>query len=117
MGRLLVGLVCVVVSACATGRTFPPSPPRKASLGLSFATAKLPNGLRVVLVRDPNASEIQVTMRYRVGAADDPVGQEGIAHLVEHLMFQQQMGAQTLFATLEGVASSFNAFTSYDATT
>jgi zinc protease len=77
----------------------------------------MPNGLRVVFVADPYASEVQVTMRYQVGAVDDPPGQEGIAHLVEHLMFQQVLGAQSLFAKLEDSATSFNAMTTLEATT
>lgn len=56
-------------------------------------------------------------MRYRVGSVDDPPAQAGVAHLVEHLMFQQVLGTQSLFARLEGIATSFNASTSFDATT
>ncbi len=77
----------------------------------------LGNGMRVVLVRDPRASDVQVTMRYRVGGANDPVGKEGMAHLVEHLMFEQVLGNQTIFARLEERAASFNAYTSWEATT
>lgn len=83
---------------------------------MAIKTATLGNGLRVVLVQDPHASEVQVTMRYRVGAADDNE-HPGISHLVEHLMFQQTLGAQTLMAHLEDNATYFNAVTSHDATT
>lgn len=86
-------------------------------MALKISTSTLPNGLRVVLVLDPSASDVQVTMRYDVGASDDPPGQAGMAHLVEHLMFQQVLGGQSLFAKLEGIASYFNAATSRDATT
>jgi len=75
------------------------------------------NGLRVVLVHDPTATEVEVTMRYAVGGVDEPAGQAGIAHLVEHLMFQQVLGSQTLFAHLEAGASEFNGATTPDATT
>ena len=109
-------LVVLVLAACATSLT-PPSPPRKTNLGLRMIPATLPNGLRAVLVADPNAAEVQVTMRYRVGASDDPPGQEGMAHLVEHLMFQQVLGAQSLFAKLQDTTTSFNGFTTFDATT
>jgi zinc protease len=77
----------------------------------------LRNGLRVVVVHDPRASQVQVTMRYRVGAVDDPAGREGMAHFVEHLMFQQVQGSQTLFARLENNATYFNGETSLDTTT
>lgn len=86
-------------------------------MALAISSLTLANGLRVVAVRDPRASEIQVTMRYAVGAVDDPPQQAGIAHLVEHLMFQQVVGAQSIFAKLEATAREFNATTSFDATT
>ncbi|HWU88207.1 MAG TPA: insulinase family protein [Kofleriaceae bacterium] len=76
----------------------------------------LENSLRVVVVRDPTATEVQVTIRYHVGAIDD--GEHpGMAHLVEHLMFQQQLDGQPLFTHLEDTATYFNAATTFDATT
>src|SRR5580704_10181620 len=90
--RRSFGLACIaVVAGCATVGSMqePPPVPRRTTVGLSFVAVTANNGLRVLLVNDPNASQIQVTMRYRVGAVDDPPGLEGIAHLVEHLMFQQ----------------------------
>ncbi len=86
-------------------------------MGLTISGLELKNGLRVVLVQDARATEVQVTMRYQVGANDDPAGQEGVAHLVEHLMYQQVLGGQSLFAKLESFATFFNGTTSPDATT
>ena len=86
-------------------------------MGLSISGLQLTNGLRVVLVQDPRAREIQVTMRYQVGTIDDPPGQAGVAHLVEHLMFQQILGGKTLFSKLEDDATFFTGLTSLDATT
>jgi zinc protease len=86
-------------------------------MGLAISGLTLANGLRVVLVRDPQAAELQVTMRYRVGGIDDPRDHRGMAHLVEHLMFQQVLGSQSLFAHLQAITSYFNAYTSLDATT
>jgi zinc protease len=111
---LVVGLA--VVASCALPKPQPPSPPRQTNLGLSIRNWKLPNGLRVVLVNDPHASEVQVTMRYGVGAGDD-LEHPGMAHLVEHLMFQQTLGGQSLFSQLQDNTSFFNGFTNYDATT
>jgi zinc protease len=48
---------------------------------------RLKNGLRVALAPDPSLDETSVTVHYDVGSADDPPGKEGLAHLVEHLMF------------------------------
>jgi len=106
----------VMVAACAYPKPPPPAPARHTELGLTIKTATLRNGLRIVVVEDPHANEVQVTMRYGIGAGDD-LENPGIAHLVEHLMFQQTLGAQTLFAQLEDNATFFNAFTTLDATT
>lgn len=103
--------------ACATMPPPPAAPVRRTNLDLTIGSTVLANGLRVVRVFDPRAREVHVTMRYAVGAADDPPGQEGIAHLVEHLMFQQVVGAQSIFAKLESTAREYNASTTYDATT
>jgi zinc protease len=108
--------VLVLIGACATVRP-PPAPVRQTNLGLKISKVELANGLRVVLVHDPRAIEVQVTMRYQVGSVDDPPGQEGVAHLVEHLMFEQILGAQSLFSRLEDIATYFNATTTFDATT
>src|SRR5437016_5070487 len=71
-----LGLVLVLASACTTielvPRPRPPAPPADdVSLGLTIATTTLRDGLRVVTVTDPTAHEVQVTMRYAVGAAND----------------------------------------------
>jgi len=113
------GLVVVLcLAGCATiGASPPTAPPRSTHLGLDLQRFELVNGLRVLLVHDPTASEVEVTMRYAVGGIDEPAGQAGIAHLVEHLMFQQVLGSQTVFSHLETGASEFNGATTYDATT
>jgi zinc protease len=106
-----------LIGACAMAVPPPPAPVRQTNLGLKISKVELANGLRVVVVHDPRSIEVQVTMRYQVGSVDDPRGQEGIAHLVEHLMFQQILGSQSLFARLEDIATHFNATTTFDATT
>jgi len=113
-----VWVVCaVLIGACAAARYPPPAPARHTKTALTISGFTLTNGLRVVLVRDVQAAEIQITMRYQVGAVDDPREHPGMAHLVEHLMFQQVLGSETLFAHLQNKATYFNAATSFDATT
>ncbi len=45
------------------------------------------NGLRLIVSNDPEARVVAVEIIVRVGAADDPPGQKGIAHLLEHLLW------------------------------
>ncbi len=57
-------------------------------LHLPFETATLPNGLRVVVQEDRSSPIIAVHMMYRVGSKDEPTGRTGLAHLLEHLLFE-----------------------------
>jgi predicted Zn-dependent peptidase len=58
-----------------------------AKVNLATEVHVLPNGLTVVLAPDPALPEVGVVVRYRSGAADDPNGLEGLAHITEHLYF------------------------------
>lgn len=121
--RALITVIALAAWCAACGPRPPPAPPRQTSLGLAIASfAHAPSGLRVVVVPDPRAAEVQVLMRYQVGAVDDPAGHAGMAHLVEHLMFQQRAAGAgaagaTLFARFEAAAAWFNAYTELDTTT
>ena len=52
------------------------------------STFRLSNGLEVVVIPDHRLPVVTHMVWYRVGAADDPRGRTGLAHLVEHLMFK-----------------------------
>lgn len=47
-----------------------------------------PSGLRVLFQSDRTQPIVSITMMIDHGSAEDPVGKEGIAHLVEHLWFR-----------------------------
>ncbi len=53
---------------------------------LSHFTLK--NGLEVVVIPDHRAPVVTHMIWYKVGAADEPEGQSGVAHFLEHLMFK-----------------------------
>lgn len=81
-------------------------------------TFTLVNGLQVVVVPNRRAPVVSHMVWYKVGAADEPAGQSGLAHLLEHLMFK---GTPTVpdGAFSQQVARNGgedNAFTSYDYT-
>ena len=48
----------------------------------------LPNGLKVVLSRDPSVPTATVAVYYGIGFRIEPRDRTGFAHLFEHLMFQ-----------------------------
>lgn len=56
---------------------------------LEIQRFELANGLRVLLVPDPSAPVIAYHTWFRVGSRHERVGKTGIAHLFEHLMFNE----------------------------
>jgi zinc protease len=67
--------------------------PRQALAFFPVLDQTLDNGLRVIALRVDKAPVVQVYLWYRVGAADEPDGKSGIAHMLEHMMFQ---GTETI---------------------
>lgn len=78
----------------------------------------LDNGLELVVIEDRRAPVVTNMIWYRVGAADEPPGQSGIAHYLEHLMFMatENMEQGEFSATVEALGGRDNAFTSWDYT-
>ena len=81
--------------------------------------AQLPNGVRLVIIPDRSTALVEVDVRYEVGSNEDPPGKSGLAHLVEHMMFQHRMlgpDKPATFNLLPQFAVGFNAYTTYDRT-
>jgi zinc protease len=57
--------------------------------GLTARMFRLGNGLKVILVRDPSAPVFAYQTWFAVGSRHEREGITGIAHLFEHLMFNQ----------------------------
>jgi predicted Zn-dependent peptidase len=78
----------------------------------------LPNGLRVVLSRDPRAPVVAVNLWYNVGSRNEREGRTGFAHLFEHMMFQGSANVPEMahFALIEKAGGSLNGSTWLDRT-
>lgn len=77
------------------------------------------NGLRFVVVPDASTKLVEVDVRYQVGSREDPVGKAGLAHLVEHMMFQLKPdgeGSPPLMHFVGQLSTFFNAYTNWDTT-
>lgn len=77
----MLGLLMRVAALAALA-----GPPGRPALEHTRYT--LANGLEVILRPVHSVPLIAVHVRYHVGAADDPPGRRGLAHIVEHLSFE-----------------------------
>lgn len=114
MSRLLaVAALATLVGACSSDT------PKFAFTSTERRGVIETNGLRFVIMPDTTTKLAEVDIRYDVGAREDPQGKAGIAHVVEHMMFQPRPdGPQTapLFQTIIDLATDFNAYTTWDQT-
>ncbi len=81
-------------------------------------TYTLDNGLQLVVVEDHRVPVVVHMVWYKIGAADEDLGHSGIAHFLEHLMFQ---GTKTVKAgefsnIVSAQGGNDNAFTTLDYT-
>jgi zinc protease len=99
-------------------RTDAPSFGRTESGGPEVSSFTLGNGLEVVVIPDRRVPVVTHMVWYRNGSADDPLGQSGIAHFLEHLMFKgtEKHPAGEFSKVVSGLGGQENAFTSYDYT-
>ncbi|HET6566078.1 MAG TPA: pitrilysin family protein, partial [Xanthomonadales bacterium] len=49
---------------------------------------ELANGLHLVLLEEHTFASVSVQMLYRIGGRNEPIGQSGIAHFLEHMAFR-----------------------------
>jgi zinc protease len=115
---LFLGALLMTMISSPHGLT----PGTAASSDFSFAPGAsqftLDNGMQVVVIPDRRAPVVTHMIWYKVGAADEPPGQSGIAHFLEHLMFKgtPNFPDDTYSQTISRLGGTENAFTSYDYT-
>ncbi|MCK6630096.1 MAG: insulinase family protein [Anaerolineae bacterium] len=89
-----------------------------ADYELPLTDYTLPNGLRVILAEDHSAPVVAVDIWYHVGAANDPEGRSGFAHMFEHMMFEGSANIANgeWDKLLESIGANHNAYTANDKT-
>jgi zinc protease len=91
---------------------------RTEGSGPEVSSFTLDNGLDVVVIPDRRVPVATHMVWYRNGSADDPLGQSGIAHFLEHLMFKgtERHPAGEFSQVVSALGGQENAFTSFDYT-
>jgi len=84
--------------------------------GLELSQYRLGNGLTVLLLVDDSSPVLSFHTWFRVGSRNDRPGKTGLAHLFEHLMFNQtkNLPAGVFDRTLEAAGGENNAATWVD---
>ncbi|HEY6174885.1 MAG TPA: pitrilysin family protein, partial [Kofleriaceae bacterium] len=111
--RVAMVAVAAALASCS------PTPPKIVFKHGEIRGRLEKNGLRFVVMPDPSTPLAEVDVRYEVGAREDPPGKAGLAHLVEHLMFQQRPdgpASKPMMQQLQQLALNVNAYTNWDAT-
>ncbi|WFE88991.1 pitrilysin family protein [Roseibium porphyridii] len=82
---MLLGTAAVLP---APGANANPSTVESMVIAPNLESFTLENGLQVVVIPDRRAPVVTHMIWYKVGSADEPEGQSGVAHFLEHLMFK-----------------------------
>ena len=79
---------------------------------------RLPNGVRVATERMPASKTVSLGIWIEAGSRHEAPGQEGMAHLLEHMAFKgtSRRDALTIAKELDTLGGLSNAFTSREAT-
>lgn len=98
---LLFSLVLAFLTACPSDDL--------SVFGLKLVERKLSNGLKLLVIQQPDSPVISYQTWFHVGSVDEVPGQSGLAHLFEHLYFKGN-------ADLEARGAEVNAYTTRDFT-
>ena len=118
---LAAAALILALPACATSTAEPPPAAASAAPGglqIESQYYTLPNGLKVVLAREPAAPTATVGIYYGIGFRIEPRNRTGFAHLFEHLLFQGSEHAPkgTFIGTITNAGGVLNGSTRFDFT-
>lgn len=84
----------------------------------NIQTTTLPNGLRVITDHVPSMHSVALGIWVGVGTRHENLAQNGVAHMVEHMLFKgtEKRSALQIAEELENVGGSMNAYTSREVT-
>lgn len=92
---------------------------KSKSDSLDYLLKVLPNGLKILMVSDPNSHKSAASMNVNIGSLSDPEDSPGLAHFCEHMLFmgtEKYPKEEEYKAFIAQNGGSTNAFTSGDIT-
>ena len=84
---------------------------------MNYNTKTLASGLRVIHLPS-TSSVVYCGFQIAAGTRDEQLGEEGLAHLCEHMTFKgtERRNALQIINSLEGLGGELNAFTNKEST-
>ncbi len=78
----------------------------------------LPNGMTVVLLENRTAPVVSIQAWVRTGSTGEKIGEYGMAHVLEHMLFKgtEKRGVGEIAREVEAAGGEINAYTSWDVT-
>ena len=85
---------------------------------MTICVSELDNGLKIATRSMPHATSLSIGIWVNVGARDEQDGEQGIAHMLEHMAFKgtKRRDAQAIATDVENVGGFMNAHTSREET-
>ncbi|MEO1079789.1 MAG: insulinase family protein [Pseudomonadota bacterium] len=119
-GQVWLAFIFLVATACAAPKPAQYSGPvQSPNDRFAYRLLTLDNGLKALLVSNPDTPKAAASLDVQVGSGDNPEGRGGLAHFLEHMLF---LGTEKYpdpaeyerFITEHG--GSRNAYTSFEHT-
>ncbi len=89
-----------------------------STVPFDFPEHTLPNGLRVLALRDTGLPAVSFQIHFAAGSRNERPGITGISHLFEHMMFRgsKELGPEEFSRIIQANGGNTNAFTTTDNT-
>jgi insulysin len=120
-GILLLALLAALVAACSQPTQAPMAqfPLQSPNDSKAYRHIELDNGLRALLISDPDTDKAAASLDVYVGSASNPADRGGLAHFLEHMLFlgtdkYPDSGEYARFISEHG--GSRNAYTAFEHT-
>ncbi|NPC86789.1 insulinase family protein, partial [Pyxidicoccus fallax] len=109
----------LLVSSPALARRSKPAASRSKPAQVTTQVEQLPDGSELVLSLRPGADRASLHYVVRTGSQKDPQGKEGLAHLLEHVIFHgsHDVRGEDFRRAVKAAGGEFNGFTSAHSTT
>lgn len=117
--RTALAVLSVLAVACAAPAPEPFAPLQSPNDTNAYRLVTLDNGLKALLISNPDAPKAAASLDVQVGSGDNPPGRGGLAHFLEHMLFlgtEKYPDAAEYERYITEHGGSRNAYTSFEHT-